>query len=228
MEAREIKRIFYRDGYRLAHQHLEQGVTATHVRTAIAELYLAVDELLHSFIQRSEAEGAAAECKKGCSWCCHQEVFAVTHEFFYLQDHLRSKLSEELREQILERARTKVKLTLNLSPDEQLKVRSACPLLHAGSCLAYEARPMACRIYLSTSEASCKRDHDRPGNQKIIPELLEFPLLAGRMLNQGFVACLKQYGLGSSELSIEQGYSSMLTMGQSMEDWINGAANSET
>ena len=228
MESGEIKRIFYRDGYRLAHQHLDQGVTAARLRNAIAELYQAVDDLLQSFVQRSEAEGVAPECRKGCSWCCHQEVFAVTHEFFYLLDHLRSKLGEELRTQILERAREKVMLTLNLPLDEQLKVRSACPLLHDGSCLAYEARPMACRIYLSTSEASCKRDHDRPLNQKSIPELLEFPLLAGRMLNQGFVACLKQFGLGTSELSIEQGYSSMLTTGQTMEDWVKGAAGSET
>ena len=228
MEAREIKRIFYRDGYRLAHQHLDQGITGVNLRKAIAGLYQAVDDLLHSFIQRSEAEGRAPACRKGCSWCCHQEVFAVTHEFFYLQDHLRSKLGEELRNQILKRAREKVMLTLNLAPDEKLKVRSACPLLRDGSCLAYEARPMACRIYLSTSEASCKRDHDRPHDQKSIPELLEFPLLAGRMLNQGFVACLKQFGLGSSELSIEQGYSSMLTTGQRMEDWIKGAASSET
>ena len=225
MDAKEIKRIFYRDGYRLAHQHLDQGITAANLSKAIAELYQAVDELLHSFIQRSETEGSSPECKKGCAWCCHQEVFAVTHEFLYLQDHLRQNLSDEVREQILERAREKVMLTLNLSLDEQLKVRSACPLLHAGSCLAYEARPMACRIYLSTSVASCKRDHDHPHNQKSIPELLEFPLLAGRMLNQGFVACLKQFGLGSSELSIEQGYSSMLTMGQTMEDWLEGSSS---
>lgn len=228
MEAKEIKRIFYRDGYRLAHEHLEQGITSANLSKAIAELHQAVDDLLHSFIQRSEAEGVAPACRKGCSWCCHQEVFAVTHEFFYLQDYLKAELGEELRKQILERAREKVMLTLNLSLDEQLQVRSACPLLLDGSCLAYEARPMACRIYLSTSEASCKRDHDRPQNQKSIPELLEFPLLAGRMLNQGFVACLKQFGLGSSELSIEQGYSSMLTSGQCMEDWIKGAASSET
>lgn len=223
MEAREIKRIFYRDGYRLANDHLEQGINAANLKRAVSQLYQAVDELLESFIQRSELEGNPPACKKGCSWCCHQEVFAMTHEFLYLQDHLRKMLSTTQRERILERAREKVMLTLDRTVEERVKVRSACPLLDGGSCLAYEARPMACRIYLSTSEVSCKRDYDRPGSHKIIPELLEFPLLAGRMLNEGFVACLKQLGLQSSELPMEQGYSSMETMGQTMEDWIGNS-----
>lgn len=147
----------------------------------------------------------------------------MTHEFFYLQDHIWNNLSEEVRERILERAREKVILTLNLSLDKRLKVRSACPFLHGGSCQVYEARPMACRIYLSTSEASCQRDYDHPGNQKSIPDLLEFPLLAGRMLNQGFVAYLKQSGLDSSEMPIEQGYAAMMSMGQTMNQWISNS-----
>ena len=85
---------------------------------------------------------------------------------------------------------------------------------------------MACRIYLSSSLRSCKREHDQPGNQESISDLFEFPLLAGRMLNEGFVAYLKQSGLPSSELPIEQGYSSMLSMGQTMEDWIEGSSTS--
>jgi hypothetical protein len=113
-------------------------------------------------------------------------------------------------------------LTVNRTLEEQFKVRAACPLLEEGSCLAYEARPMACRIYLSSSASSCKKEHNRPGNEKIIPELYEFPLLAGRMLNEGFVAYLKQVGIQSSELQVEQGYSSMVTMGQTMEAWIGG------
>jgi len=221
MEAREIKRIFYRDGYRLANEHLDQGINAANLKRAIGLLYQAVDDLLESFIRRSEAEGIPTACKEGCSWCCHKEVFAVTHEFFYIQDYLRHELSSERRERILQGAREKVMLTLDRSVEERQKVRSSCPFLDGRSCLVYEARPMACRIYLSTSEASCKRDHDRPGNHNIIPEILEFPLLAGRMLNEGFVACLKQLGLQSSELPVEQGYSSMETMGQTMEAWID-------
>ena len=220
MESKEIRRIFYRDGYWLAFSHLEKELSAANLKKAIGELYKAVDDLLNSFLERSAADGKPAACKEGCSWCCYQEVFAVTHEFLYLNDFVLQHLSEKQREEVLERARDKVRLTKTLPVEEQLKVRAACPFLEDGSCLIYKARPMACRIFLSSSVSSCKRDHDRPTNGTYVPELFEFPLLTGRMLNEGFVAYLKQVDIRSSELPVEQGYSSMVTMGQTMKEWI--------
>ncbi len=70
---------------------------------------------------------------------------------------------------------------------------------------------MACRIYLSYSEKACRRE---------LPELFEFPLHAGRMLNEGFVAWLKQNGMQSTELPLEQGYASIVTLGQDFGSWI--------
>jgi len=222
MDQKEIDRIFYRDGYRLAMQHLEHGLSVPRLKTAIGELYRAMDELLDAFLQRSAQEGKPAHCKKGCAWCCHQEVFAVTHEFLYLNEYVKLHLTPETRTRILEKAREKVNLSMNRKVEDPWQIRAACPFLKAGSCIAYDARPMACRIYLSASESSCKWEHDHPGNQKSHPDLYLFPLQAGRMLNEGFVACLKQLGLQVSELPIEQGYASLGTLGQSMEEWIGG------
>ena len=59
-----------------------------------------------------------------------------------------------------------------------------------------------------------------------MPELFEFPLLAGRMLNEGFVACLKLLGLRTSELPLEQGYASVVRLDQTMEGWIGGRSAS--
>lgn len=223
MDSREIRRIFYRDGYRLAHEHLSGGISSRNVKLAISRLYVAVDELLESFLARTAGEGSPAECKKGCAWCCHQAVYAVTHEFLYLREYVSQSLTEDQRNRVLERARLKVLQTIKLPVDEQLKVRAACPFLEDNSCMVYEARPMACRIYLSSSLSSCMREHEHPENGKAMAELFEFPLLAGRMLNEGFVAYLKQSGIRSAELPVEQGYSSMMTVGQTMEDWIGTA-----
>lgn len=225
MDQKEIDRILYRDGFRLALHHLDQALGAAKLRAAIEALYQAVDDLLESFLQRAAQEGSASDCRKGCAWCCHQEVFAVTHEFLYLREYAERKLSGETRAGILQRAREKEGLTTNLSLEDQLKFRAACPFLEEGSCLAYEARPMACRIYLSSSVRSCITEHDHPGNERHHADLFEFPLQAGRMLNEGFVAGLKQMGLKVSELPIEQGYASMMAANQSMEDWIGQAAN---
>ncbi len=220
MDKKEIDRIFYRDGYRLAYSCLENGATAARLTEGIRQLYAAVDDLLDSFLKRTAAEGKPADCKNKCSWCCHQAVLAVTHEFLYIREHIKGHFDEASSSLILEKARNKSMLTLHKPLKEQLMVRSPCPFLDSGSCSVYVARPMACRIYLSSSVGECKRDHDDPGNGRTNVGLFEFPLQAGRMLNEGFVAYLKQTGFQVTELSMEQGYSSMVTQGQTMDDWI--------
>ncbi|MEN8227497.1 MAG: YkgJ family cysteine cluster protein [Bacteroidota bacterium] len=222
MDYKEIERIFYRDGYRLAHQYLEEEVSAQNLTAGIRQLYDSVDELLDSFLQRSAMEGRPAECKKGCSWCCHQVVYGVTHEFLYLRDHIEKHFKEETRNKFLEKARESVLLTLQKSHQERLQVKVPCPFLDSGSCSVHAVRPMACRIYLSSSENACKKEHDETVTGNDFPDLFEFPLRAGRMLNQGFVAYLKQIGFQVSEAPLDQGYSSLVTLGQTMEGWIEG------
>jgi len=221
MDQTEIDKIFYRDGYRMAQSYLDQELSAVQMGEAISALYSAMDELLEAFLQRAGAEGQPVSCNLGCAWCCHQEVFAITHEFLFLNAYVQKHLSKAERDAVLERAREKVKISMNLSVEEQLKIRSACPFLESNSCMVYEARPMACRIYLSASESSCKKEYDHPSDKRSFPGLFDFPLRAGRMMNEGFVAWLKQAGLQVSELPIEQGYSSMITLGQTMKEWVN-------
>lgn len=219
MDQKEIGKIFYRDGYRLANQYLGDGVTVEKLRLAIEAKYEAVDGLLEAFLARTASDGKAAECKKGCAFCCHQPVFAVSHEMLYLKEYI-SKQPGNKQQQFIDRAREKALLSLNKSLEEQQLITHACPFLEENACQIYEARPMACRIYLSSSMPSCKREYDKKGKNKQKPELYEFPLNAGRMLNEGFVSCLKQLGLKSIELPLEQGYSSLVTLDQDFESWV--------
>lgn len=221
MDAKEISRIFYRDGYQLAHAHLQEGIVADKLPQAIMQLYEAVDGLLEAFLNRTAQEGKPADCRKGCSWCCRQAVFAVTHEFLYVLAYLQKRLSGEEQRRFLDLAKSKSEITTPASPEELLKNRMSCPFLEKGICRVYDVRPMACRIYLSSSEMACKKDHQDPGDEQQFPELFEFPLRAGRMLNEGFVAYLKQHGLKVKELPIEQGISQMAEKGMTFEGWIN-------
>lgn len=220
METREIEKIFYRDGYRLAHHYLEEGFTEKNLSGAISALYRAIDELIGSFLDRSSSEGVPASCRKGCSWCCHHTVFAVTHEFLFLMEAIRVRSEPDQQKEYEEKARARAALTSERSLEDQLLVRKPCPFLHHDSCSIYEARPMACRIYLSASEESCRLEHDLPEDQERHAELFDFPLRAGRMLNEGFVAYLKQSGLPSAELPVEQGYLSMLAHPVTMAGWL--------
>ena len=209
----------------MAQRYLDQELSPVQMGEAIEALYTAMDELLEVFLHRAGEEGQPVSCNKGCAWCCYQEVFAITHEFLYLNEYVRKSLSEEDRNAVLERAREKVKISMNKSVEEQLKIRSACPFLKSDNCMVYEVRPMACRIYLSASVSSCKKEYDNPSDRRSFPGLFDFPLRAGRMMNEGFVAWLKKAGLQVAELPIEQGYSSMISLGQGMKEWLNNTQN---
>ena len=220
MDQKEIGKIFYRDGFRLAIKHLGEGVTVERIKATIKANYEAIDGLLEAFLQRAAAEGSPAECKNGCAFCCFQPVFAVSHEMLYLKDYIKKNLSADKQEKFINHSRKKSLLTLNKSLEEQEKISFACPFLDSNSCMVYEARPMSCRIYLSSSVSSCKREFEDGVNSKSKPELYEFPLNAGRMLNEGFVSGLKQMGLQSVELPLEQGYASLVTLNQDFESWL--------
>jgi hypothetical protein len=69
---------------------------------------------------------------------------------------------------------------------------------------------MACRIYLSYKLESCLEFYRNPDNDANYPALLEFPLRAGQMMNEGFRAALKESGLETAEFRIEEGLSIVL------------------
>jgi hypothetical protein len=97
MDHKEVDRIFYRDGYRLANNSLESGITPANLIRTIGRLYISIEDLLEAFLRRSKAEGKPAKCRKGCSWCCHQSVFAVTHEFLYIKEHIQNHIPDKTR-----------------------------------------------------------------------------------------------------------------------------------
>jgi hypothetical protein len=153
-------------------------------------------------------------------------VFAVTHEFLYLQHYVAAHCKESERNRFLENARQKTERTGKRTTGEQLLFRFPCPFLEEGACAVYPARPMACRIYLSSSVETCIKSHEHPADERSFPALFEFPLRAGRMLNEGFVAYLKQSGLKTTEFPVEQGYLHMEEQGQTMSGWIKLARGS--
>lgn len=117
---------------------------------------------------------------------------------------------------LAERVTTKSAKTDVLTEEEVLKFKSPCPLLINGSCSAYEARPMACRIYLSTQLETCLEFYQHPENEDNYPALIDFPLRAGQMMNEGFRAALKEIGVETAEFRLETGLNILLNYNQSI------------
>lgn len=217
---------FFDDGYKICDTFLSMGFTQKNLFDAQKQLYTVIDSFIDSFLHRTQAEGQASECKKGCSYCCHQTVLASPYELFYLAHSIKKKYSAATLPAIVERITNKYKNTSGLKLKNLLKHKEACPLLHSsgGFCMMYAARPMACRIYLSSSMQSCIDDLNSPNDNSVYPKLFETPLRAGRMMNEGFQARIRKGRMNNLQIfenSIEIGLHTALIDGN-FEKWLRG------
>ncbi len=209
MALSETDKAFFSDGYNIGLGAVEDGLTKEAIYSATEQIYEAIDGLIDSLLKHAHSEDVSVDCKKGCSMCCYQPVFAVSHEIDSLYNFINQNLAKQKKIEILKRAQETNNRRRRLSKEALYNQKEACPLLEDGSCLAYEARPMACRIYLSLSVDSCQKFYDSPSPDKNYAKLMEFPLQAGRMMNEGFTHALKSAQLNTSEFRIEEGLITM-------------------
>ena len=201
----ENDRIFYSDGYQLAQSAIQQGFSNESLFAAIRSMYEAIDGLNDLIVDLAERQKIGVACHKGCHWCCHQAVYANSYELHFLSEQIKKSFSDEELAGLIERTETKHTRTSELTEAEILKFKAPCPLLKNGACSMYAARPMACRIYLSTKLETCLEFYQHPENEDNFPALIDFPLRAGRMMNEGFRAALKEFGIETAEFRMEDG-----------------------
>jgi len=198
-----IEKAFYHDGYQLGLKAISAD-DPENFSSALSEMYDAIDNLNDSLFEFAAQNGQNIACKKGCEWCCHQPVFALDYELSQVKNYIENKFSSENQSQIKKRAAQKDAKLKPLQNDALLNAKHPCPLLQNGACMAYEARPVACRIYLSSNLESCLQFYRKPDDKSNFPALLDFPMRAGRMMNEGFKAALKTKGIVAKEFRIEE------------------------
>jgi len=201
----ENDRIFYADGYQLAQSAIQKSLSNATLFSAIESLYAAIDELNDSILALAERQKMGVACHKGCHWCCHQAVYANSYELHYLSEKIRTRVTSEKISKYLEAAEAKYAASSQMNEEEVAKYKFPCALLENGACSVYDARPMACRIYLSTRLETCLEFYHHPENEQNYPALIDFPLKAGRMMNEGFMAALKENGIETAEFRLEEG-----------------------
>ncbi|MEX0985839.1 MAG: YkgJ family cysteine cluster protein [Bacteroidales bacterium] len=201
----ELEKSFYNDGYLLAEKLVKSEDLPGSLQNAVKQFYSVLDSFLEIFLKEADSQGTPAHCKKGCAWCCHQPVFAQTHEFLYLKNWMFKNLGTKQVDKVFKRAGKKHKTTKSFTQEQRLLHKEPCPLLVNNTCSVYKVRPMACRIYLSRNLASCISEFSNPGDKSSYPMLFDLPLRAGRSMNNGFVNRLKEMGIDVEEMVIEQG-----------------------
>lgn len=198
-----LEKAFYHDGYQLG----LKAVLSKDVRdfsAALYKMYDAIDSLNNSLFEFAMKQRQSIACTKGCEWCCCQPVFALDYELDYLKKYIEENYSDEAKSEIRKRAVEKNLKLISLKDDALLNAKHPCPLLKDGACMTYEARPVACRIYLSSNLNSCLKFYHDPEDKNNYPALLDFPMRAGRMMNEGFKAALKTHGIVAKEFRIEE------------------------
>ncbi len=201
----ENDRIFYDDGYKLAQSAFHEGFTKETLFAAIESLYAAIDGLNDSIVALAIRQKSDVACFNGCHWCCHQAVFANSYEIHYLSEKIKEKFTLKELDALIVRTIAKHTKTSKLTEVEILNYKAPCPLLDEGSCSIYASRPMACRIYLSTKLETCLEFYNHPENETNYPALIDFPLRAGQMMNEGFRAALKKFEIEIAEFRLEEG-----------------------
>lgn len=218
----EIDTIFFQDGYNLARQHLEWEISVATLLNLTGEVYETMDSLMDSFISRCIREGKKVDCRKGCYHCCYQTVFALPFEVLALSHFIKNNFTDREIREIKDNTSRKNGITEKMSARQFLHHKSPCPLLREGACTVYEARPMACRTYISSSKESCITEYNNPSDLNIFPDLYEFPIYAGRMINEGICSYLTQKQTYPVEWQIESMLLTAFERKDAFECWIKG------
>lgn len=221
------EQLFFNDGYNLGNAITDASNMAAITHTT-QQLYEQIDLLTSSFLERCNRNGVSVDCKMGCAWCCHQPVFALTHEILIIAEYISQRFSKETIALITEKAAKKSAYTRALTGRELLTVNQPCPLLRNGACSVYQVRPMACRIYLSSDVKTCIQKYDTPANPKVKPALFGFMLDAGRHLNHGFVTALDEKKIVSKEAPLEWMLHDFIQDTSLIQKWLNGDTLNES
>lgn len=200
----DFEKAFYNDGFQMGMEAVKDGLSAEALQLSISKMYAAIDELIASVSTMAVQQKQTIDCKKGCDFCCYQPVFALDYELDFLNSFVLQNFSEEEQKKIKIQANNNRLKLAKLSDAEILNSKQACPILKNGACSAYTARPMACRIYLSSEVKSCQIFYNDPKNTTSYPALLDFPMRVGRMMNEGFKSALKFTGEDPQEFRIDE------------------------
>ena len=203
-EFEQLEKAFFHDGYQLAMKAVEANMKQEAVHQSLKEMYAAIDGLIDSLFVYARQQNQSIDCKRGCSWCCHQPVFALDYELDYLKVAVNKSFDAETISGIAEKAKQKQNKLSLLKGDDLMNAKHPCTLLKDKTCMAYDARPMACRIYLSSDVNSCVHFYKHPDDKNTYPALLDMPMRLGRMMNEGFKSALKTNGVEAKEYRIEE------------------------
>ena len=196
---------------RLLHARLEEARDAG-TATPLAEFLQ--DNLRAAF--RVEPRKALA-CRRGCAHCCHAWVSAKAPEVLLAEAAIPPRDREAVRAAV-EQAYA---VTAGLAPDERAALAAPCPMLAAGECRIYAARPATCRTAVSLDAALCA-DAFRPNAAQVDIPTPDFHIVMRRGYSIALAGALKRAGYPAASYEFIAAMRAALARADAQAAWLAG------
>lgn len=153
--------------------------------------YEIFDALINSVMRWKEVH---VDCKKGCSYCCELKVDVHPLEVLYLAnivEHMNPTDAARVRNA----AKARHEYIQGKNELQLLTDNYPCPLLHDGSCSAYECRPLFCRSFHAQRVATCAYSYVNPNVLDAVDSQNPEVVVAGDTARHIFKAEVAKAGL---------------------------------
>lgn len=112
------------------------------------------------------------DCKRGCSYCCHQPATTFAFEAIRIAEVLRATRAERELKTLVDKMETRVRGFEGGSVRKNVN-KTPCPLLENDQCSVYANRPLTCRLAHSFSVKKCRLAFQKDRGKVEIPVTLE-------------------------------------------------------
>jgi len=178
----------------------------------------------HCLAQLEEAQPLPrpVACAPGCDACCFNQVELTAPEALFLGSFLEARFSPAQRQALHQRAQQSLARRAGLSKTAAALHRAAfpCPLLQEHRCLAYEARPLACRAMHSLDAAACYQELNDPLTP-VVP-FYSHRHIVYVSLSHGLAQVGRTFGLQAGPLDLTQAILCLLDRPDAAVRWLMG------
>ena len=167
-------------------------------------------------------------CKKGCIYCCINQVSLTEPEALYLGYHLlESRSSEQLLD--LEKKTHTLLTSLKGKSRQEIGMERhlhPCLFMEEGNCSIYPARPFVCRGWNSVNAEMCR--HSNQAGDALAPiENHPLPRILADSIQLGLLNGAKESGLEAGYLLLPRAVAMLLkggsdTVVELTKDWLEG------
>ena len=179
--------------YRTTDEILGEGKTIQKAAESSIGMQRWADEMTDRLKEQMPPDRPIA-CRAGCAFCCHIQVSATIPEVLVIAETIKAESDPERLAEVRSRIEMHRDKLRELTAEERLHIRQACPLLVNGQCSVYQIRPLNCRGWNSDDAAKCETFYDDPHSEVKVTVYGPQQAVAS-MIGTGSQSGLRSHGL---------------------------------